>query len=262
MNSIENVIVNLKTIEKIFSNFIQESNFIRVEDKITWPDFKSGINKSLYMRQYETLLNSRQYTFLLSNKSFIQLYFEFTKEQQIKTIKYAYYPYPIILNEAEHELECYFDNQSDIIIGQFYFDLLQLMSEEMGVTLDDNQRKEAITFFKETYNYELDDNFLREITFDKIYSLTNYSHFRMDFDSTVLTHHKCEFQFGSVKQLRLPISKILSPFIFVDYIFRYFFKNEYQSLIASFNYKRNFISQKNECLNVLDFKEHNFFNII
>lgn len=262
MNSVAAVFTLLEIINKIFSEFIQESNFIRTGHKITWPNFNKGINKALYMKQYEELLANRQYTFLLVDKSFIQIYFEFTNLNELKTIKYSYFPYPIPLNATTDILENYFDNHFDSAIGQFYYDLLNLMSEEIGLKLDEQQRMETIKFFKEVYNYDVNDDDLRAMVFDKIYDLTNYSHFRMDFDSTVTTHHQCEFQFGAIKQIRLPISKILTPFIFIDFIFRYFFKKDYSSLISSFSYKRNFLINKQSCLPVIDFVEHSFYKII
>lgn len=262
MNSIETAFPLLEAINKIFSEFIQESNFIRAGNKITWPDFNKGINKALYMKQYEELLKNRQYSFLLVDKSFIQIFFEFTELNQLKTIKYGYYPYPIPLNATTDILENYFDNHFDNAIGQFYYDLLNLMSEEIGLKLDEQQRIETIKFFKEVYNYNLVEDDLRAIVFDKIYDLTNYSHFRMDYDSTVTTHHKCEFQFGAIKQIRLPISKILTPFIFIDFIFRYFFKKNYPHLLRQFSYKKYFIFNKQSCLPMDDFVEHSFYKII
>lgn len=262
MNSIENVLDLLQEINNTYSSFIQESNFVRVDNNISWPNYRKGLNKSFYVRQYQELLSQRQYSFLLIDKSFIQIYFEFDVASNIKTIKYSYYPYPIILNEKVDTIESYFDNYTDEAISQFYYDLLNVMSEEVGITLNDKEREETILFFKETYGYQLAESDLRQIAFDKIYELTNYSHFRMDYDATVSTHHKCEFQFGAIKQIRLPIAKILTPFIFFDYVLRYFFKKNYSSLVSERVYKRNFLRQKRNCIPIANFKEHSFYKVI
>lgn len=83
----------------------------------------------------------------------------------------------------------------------------------------------------------------------------------MDYDYSVSTHHKCEFQFGAIKNIRLPLDRILDPFLFFDLIFRYFFKEEYNNLI-NYQYIKNFLIGKKDSLTINNFKEHNIYKTL
>ncbi|QMW05487.1 DUF2290 domain-containing protein [Spirosoma foliorum] len=263
MNDLDFVLDRLSKINNIFSDFILETNYIRNNNTISWPDYKPGSHKFLYAREYEYLLKLRQYSFLFSDKSFIQCYYNFGAldgKSMLKEVKLCYYPYPVLLKQSLNDYEDLFDNTEDDNLKQYYYDLYLCMSDEFGFNIH-SQIDNAKINFEKKYGYNWEPDTLRGLLFDKIYKNTNYSHFRMDYDYAVTTHQKCELQFGAVKSIRFPIDRVLDPFLFFDLVFKSFLKDDYDNLIK-YDYKKHFILGKRYSILIDNFKENNIFKTL
>ena len=257
---ISETLESIKQIEELYSSLIIESNYIRNNNVITWPDFYNYGRKNLYAREYKNLLENRQYTFLFWDESFMQVYYEFNEAQAVNEAKLCYYPFPVRLNENIKDIEEFFEQNQNELISRYYYDLWNIMGEEIGVKTTDNQRSDFIEYFN-AKGYQFNPEDFQIEYFDEAYGLSNYSHFRMDYDANVMTHNKCEFQFGAIKSIRLPIDRILEPLIFFDFIVRYFFKDYYAQL-TTFKYKKAYLVSKAKCSLVDIFRERSFFNTI
>lgn len=263
MNNVDAVLNRLKVIESLFSRQILDSNLWSNEVSISWPKYEAINKKFIYAREYELILRKRQYSFLFSDNSLIQCYYLFDKPGKtanIKQIKLCYYPFPVHLKEKMEDYEYYFEEAEDDIIKQYYFDTYLCMSEEFGFNID-SQISSAKAHFKNKYGYSWEGNTFRGIMFDEVYEQTNFSHFRMDYDADVKTHHKCELQFGAIKNIRFPLDRILDPLLFFDIIFRSFFKDIYSSLITK-NYEREFSFGKSKSTLIPGFMENNIYKTL
>jgi hypothetical protein len=262
MTSMSNIFDQFKIIEKYFGSYIIDSNYIQNRETISWSNFISGMGKSLYAKDYQKLLNNRQYSFLLVDKSFLQFYYEFDSKHGLKTVKLCYYPYPIKLREDADHLEKYFTDSDDTLIGRYYFDLWNLISRELGYKTDERFLEATLSYFKSYFGYEFQNDEIRNDYFDQVYTLTNYSHFRMDYDATVTSHHKCEFQIGAIKKIRLPLDRILDPIMFIDLIFKWFFREDHNLINSNKKYRSKFLTSKRSTIPIPKFKEDSIFNTL
>jgi len=172
----------LKEINNIYGDFLLTSNHCRSSQAISWNNYSPGIfSKILYAKEYEQLVDARQYSFLLKDKSFFQFYYGYS-EGVLTKAKLCYYPYPIANREDIAELEEYFCQSGTDILETYYFGLKEL--QEIGVVS------------------------------------TNNSHFRLDYDSEVETHCKSHAQYGGINDLRIPFNHIISPIIFFEFIIK------------------------------------------
>jgi len=66
---INDVLLELEKIEKTYRELIVTSNYRKMNNfEISWVKYTPGIQKNLYAREYEILLQNRQYSFLLNDK--------------------------------------------------------------------------------------------------------------------------------------------------------------------------------------------------
>jgi hypothetical protein len=79
---ISDIWLELGKIKNTYRELIVTSNYKQINDfEISWDKYTSGIQKNLYAREYEILLQNRQYSFLLNdNMGFIQFYFKYKDE--------------------------------------------------------------------------------------------------------------------------------------------------------------------------------------
>lgn len=172
----------LDQINNIYSDMLLTSNYCRKEQDISWNNYSPGIfSKILYAKEYEQLLDERQYSFLLKDKSFFQFYYEFSNEVLTKA-KLCFYPYPISNREDMDALEEYFCESGTDILETYYYGLKEL--QEMGVVS------------------------------------TNNSHFRFDYDHNVESHCKSHAQYGGINSLRIPFNHIINPILFFEFIIK------------------------------------------
>ncbi len=97
--------------------------------------------------------------------------------------------------------------------------------------------------------------------FEYKYSATNTSHLRIDFDAKVTSHHKCEIQIGAINNVRLPMSKLISPFTFFEFITKNIFRTDadLSTIIESSNYPSIFQNSKRLAISIDSFIENNIF---
>ncbi|WP_159117731.1 DUF2290 domain-containing protein, partial [Alteromonas sp. KUL150] len=167
-------------INQLFADFILETNVATTASTISWNGYRSGFfSNRVYGSEYQNLIDSRQFSFLLFDKSFLQLFFEWDRNE-LRKAKLAYFPVPVKISNA-------------------YDDILE-SAEESGIDI-------------------LEDLFFGvESWVDKGINVVNTSHIRLDFDASVTTHSKCHLQVGAINELRIDSKRLLNPFVFCDWI--------------------------------------------
>lgn len=222
-------------------------------DYISWPNYISGISKKLYAKEYEFLKSKRQYSFLLENKGLIQLNYNY-KDNILKKVRLAYYPYPIKVKEDYNELDEYYVNSDDVTVGEFYYDLGVIANATVGITNGSSLAEEEVNY-KDVGKSELD---VLEENFNLKYLLTNTSHIRFDYDHDVKSHNKFEIQYSSINSIRIPSNKLLSPFLFMDFIVRNEFPESYKIISKKKSYKTAYSICYKKSYKVSQFMYDNF----
>ncbi|MFT3738502.1 MAG: hypothetical protein QM786_07070 [Breznakibacter sp.] len=249
---------DIDNIKRFFKEIIIDTLIQHTDTLISWSNYTAGIPKKMYSKEYENLKYNRQYSFLLKNNGFIQLFFEFNSTPELVKAKLAYYPYPIKLKENVEDLEDYYSTTDDFVLGEYYFDLWNLFQSELGKSSDDEEVKEIKDILDKI---GVSEHEVLEEKFNKKYELTNTSHIRFDFDSKVTSHHKFEIQYASLNTLRIPLKQIISPLVFMDFISRHEFPDFYKDLIKNNHYITAYnIALKNSLI-INGFKENNIYII-
>ncbi|MBT0812977.1 DUF2290 domain-containing protein [Litoribacter ruber] len=251
----------LDQIKTVFKDIILSTNYEKISENIlSWPNYKPGIFKNIYSKEYEFIVKNRQYSFLLKdNLGCIQFFYEFNNGEVLK-IKMAYYPYPVVLNENVTEVESFLDESYDETLLEYYYDIWEIFNHEFELNINDKDLKEIFLKSQSLGNNESFENLLMA-RFDFKYKLTNSSHIRIDFDSRVSSHNKCEIQVGAVNEIRVPINKIISPIIFFDFIVKNILKGTdfYENLSRKSNYVSMFKYHRSIKSEIDDFNESNIY---
>jgi hypothetical protein len=251
---------SIESATDIFRSTILTKNYDKISNNtISWKNYNPGIYKSLYAKEYQQLIRNKQYSLLLKDdKGLIQYYYEFENKCLIKA-KLAYYPYPIELNTTPADLEILFDDVDDQQLEMYYYDLWNILSYKFQFNFDDSELlKELTKKALEAGNTETPLAMILGI-FNEKYKFTNSSHLRIDYDSKVKSHHKCEIQIGAVNNIRLPMKHLISPFIFTDFLIKNLFKKEYSEIIKKASFKAGFTHSKKSSLTINPFIEDNIF---
>ena len=258
--TLDSVYKNIEQSKKIFRSLILSTDYIKIKNEISWANYKAGIFKNLYAKEYEIIIRNRQYSFLLKeNKGCIQFYYSFDNSGSLEKMKLCYYPYPIELRDTMEDIENNFVDHNDEMIGEYYYDLFNLFSHQFELSLSDEKLKSLIQESRNQGNYENEESLILG-KFENKYKFTNSSHLRIDYDSKVTSHHKCEIQIGAINNIRLPMDKIIMPFTFCDFIFKGVYLNEYKTIKAKSQYNNTFINSKSSSVNIKPFIEANIFN--
>lgn len=202
-----NLYENLEQTFRLFSKYLTDKNFHQNEGVISWLNYKSGISKLLYVKEYENIVNKRQYSFKIKeNNGFenqnilgiVQIYYEFNAKGLVKS-KLAYYPIPKLLNIEEGEIESYIDINTEEKIKEIY----DILSELVGFE----------------------------------FKITNTTSIRFDFDSKVKSHSRSHLQVDGINEIRLDTPYILYPFHFMDFIINNILPNEHKIILSTEDYK-------------------------
>jgi hypothetical protein len=257
--TLNNIETELNLIKSIFRELIITSNFKKVSsDVISWDEYQAGIFKNIYSKEYEFIVKNRQYSYLLTqDKGCIQFYY-FYENNVISKIKMAYYPYPVELREDKDQIESLVNDSEDEIISEYYFDLWNIFNHNFELNINDDNLKKLINDSIANGNDESIENLLLG-KFEYKYKNTNTSHFRIDYDSKVDAHHKCEIQIGAINNIRIPMERIISPLFFFDFIIKNVFKKEYSKIKIKSDYKTKFNNSKRNSMVVNPFEEFNIF---
>ncbi|GAB1540790.1 hypothetical protein NUACC21_34590 [Scytonema sp. NUACC21] len=257
---INDVLQELEKIKSAYRELIVTSNYKQMNTfEIGWDRYTPGIEKNLYAREYEMLLQNRQYSFLLNeDMGFIQFYFKYQDETNFDRIKMAYYPYPIKLREENYEIERYLYDSEDLILQEYYFDLWNILNREFGVPIEDKQLQKIISILVEESNIEpnLDDLMVEKFNYK--YEITNSSHIRIDY-SPVTSHHLCEIQIGAINNIRFPLDRIISPFLFFDFIIKNLYRKSYSSMFNERKFKQSLNFARKKSYQITNFNEDNIF---
>jgi len=117
--SLDEVYTNLEDTFEVFGSLISDHNYQKSHSMISWPNYQSPPHNLYYAREYEYLIEKQQYSFLLKDRSVIQIYYEFKeateqgKKKTKKTMELTEYrlalcPYPVITSEDKSQLEDYY----------------------------------------------------------------------------------------------------------------------------------------------------------
>ncbi|WP_312556500.1 DUF2290 domain-containing protein [Empedobacter brevis] len=251
----------LDTLREVHKKIIVTNNYEKLSSNIiSWPNYKSGIFKNLYSKEYEYIVRNRQYSFLLKdNLGCIQFYYEF-KDNQVSKIKMAYYPYPIALNDDIDDIEHYINDGNDENLLEYYYDIWEIFNHEFELNINDSELRTIFEKSQKLGNNESIENLLFA-RFNTKYKHTNSSHIRIDYDSNVQTHNKCEIQIGAINEIRIPINKILSPIVFFDFIIKNILRNGsyYNNLKNNSLYNQLFNYHRNHNSDINEFSEENIY---
>lgn len=148
---------------------------------ITWHNRVKGINRDAYYPlEYQYLLDKGQYSFLLSDASFLQMYYSF-RDNALQSARLAYYPAPLRLRARSED----------------FLDAAESFSE-----LDE-------TMFDHLYNWYEAIEERRDLPL-------NTSHLRFDFDARAISHAKSHIQFGAIQDVRLSADHYPMPVSFLQ----------------------------------------------
>lgn len=154
----------------------------RENKAITWNARKPGIFKNVYYPlEYQYLIDDQQYSLLLSDGSFFQFYYEFSKTDVLLKARLAYYPSPMPTVDSKESISYALD---------------------MAAENDDSKLLEHF------YNWV-------EVMEHKGLSPSNTSHIRFDYDSKVKVHDPAHIQFGGIQEFRVPSEFFPLPLVFV-----------------------------------------------
>lgn len=226
----------LKNIKALFGSVIQEDSYVVKDSIISWNNYSPGISKFLYSKEFRDNINKRQYSFLLMDNSHFQYYYEFEDENLVKA-KLAYYPVPIPSKDVSDisQLEEYLDEEDDFLVAEYYYDLFSYLSNKFDCSSEElNKKIQNLSEVGQQLGLSKEEVY--ESWIEKKYKLVNTSHFRIDYDSKVTSHHKVEIQFGGVNNVRFPFEKLISPFLFFEFVIRNIFPKEFIALSAKQQY--------------------------
>src|SRR5690606_34325583 len=150
------------------------------------------------VKDFENMVDNRQFSFLLKDSSIIQIYYE-SDEANLVKYRLAYYPTPVVRKLTSEEIEDYFDEATNDLYLSYYSQLIDTFGEEI------------------------------------VY--TNSNHIRFDYDSKVTSHFKNHIQFGGINDLRIPYKFLINPFCFIDFIIRNIYPTDFQRIKEKPSYK-------------------------
>ncbi|MFM8758003.1 MAG: DUF2290 domain-containing protein [Methylophilaceae bacterium] len=167
------------------SHVIQTNN-IHVDinkQTISWFNRLPGFQKDLYYPfEYQALLDKQQYSLLLADGSFLQIFYDFSGGAKLRSARLALYPQPIATRITEEEL---------------------LFAAEEALDRQDEE------LYEHLYNWS-------ELIELKGRLPANTSHIRFDFDSTVVAHSVAHLQLGAIQEFRVPADFFPQPLGFVQ----------------------------------------------
>ncbi|PVY69448.1 uncharacterized protein DUF2290 [Cupriavidus alkaliphilus] len=181
------VVQGLSHTRDLLRPIIQVDNVLvdEARNTLTWRNRISGIVKNVYYPiEYQHLIDNRQYSFLLTDGSFLQFFYEFEGLKKPKSVRLALYPPPVSVSATTEEL-------------------LEAADEALD-RQDDH-------LYEHLYNWV-------ELMEAKSVHPTNTSHVRFDFDSSVKVHEKAHLQFGAITELRVGADFIPQPIAFVELV--------------------------------------------
>jgi hypothetical protein len=160
---------SLNHVLEILQPLIQ-ANHIKIDEahqEISWRNRIRGIIKDVYYPiEYQHLIDTRQYSLLLSNGSFLQFYYGFDEKGAPKSVRLAYYPSPVSTKETVE-------------------DLLDAADDALDRSEDE--------LYEHLFNWV-------ELIEGKDLHPANTSHVRFDYDDNVKVHEKAHMMAASISR--------------------------------------------------------------
>lgn len=177
---------NIQYIRQCLASAIQIDNIeVQANERmVSWSPRIPGIRaRKYYPLEYQWLLDKHQYSLLLSDGSFFQIYYRFDENDKLLSGRLAYFPPPV---PTEEDAEGLLDGAA------------------LAADLDN------VEVFEHLYNIvELLDS-------HKIHP-ANTGHFRFDYDpSAVATHSASHLQFSGVNDIRIEADFFPMPAAFIQ----------------------------------------------
>lgn len=153
------------------------------EKAISWIGRKPGIVKNLYYPlEYQFLIDTHQYSLLLSDGSFFQFFYQFDTEENMTGARLAFYPRPMATRDSV---------------------------EQMLAAADEAMEREDNELFDHLYNWT-------ELMELKGQMPSNTSHIRFDYDPKVQTHSPSHLQLGGLHEFRIAANYFPQPLAFIQ----------------------------------------------
>lgn len=212
----------IESISTVFNSIIIDNLVVYNGNICTWENYIGGLSRLFYITEFQQCFDKKQYTFLLNDGSFFQFFAKFDKDGVVHS-RLAYYPYPVIKSSYYLEELDEFIYHEEGPVSDFFNDLynalkfnikVENVSQEKLLRLDQDgpEKKDYLALT------DVQDELLR-----KKYPVTHFSHIRVDYDRHADTHEQCEFQFGGMSSIRMPIDRYIDPFLFFSLIVHWFF---------------------------------------
>lgn len=169
---------------QLLAPIMQVNNIEYTANSLSWRGRTRGIYKEVYYPiEYQGLIDLRQYSILLTDGSFLQIYYDFDN-QGLTAARLAYYPAPVSTKSTKEDI---FD-AADIAI----------------------ERNED-ELYEHLYN-------CIELLEGKSLYPVNTSHIRFDYDKNVTAHEPSHIQLGAIQELRVPANFFPQPLAFIELI--------------------------------------------
>lgn len=173
---------SIREIENTLSKYIIGNNICRVDNSISWNNYQKGIIKNTYYPiEYQSIVDRSQYSLLFSDLSAIQFYYNFDRENKLKSARLALYPNPDLTFPVE-DLNDFQDLQYRDLMYDHMFSIMDILSD------------------LET----------RDCLFP-----SNTSHIRFDYDDSAGSHSKSHFQISGINNFRIDTNFVLLPKTFL-----------------------------------------------
>lgn len=176
-------------------------------------------SRSNHFSMYRTAIENRDYNIVLFDESILQFNFAIREGKLI--LRYAYYQVPF-----------------DFVSYEDYLESRGIRFEDVG---------EA---FREDYS-----QFLNELEVKENSVVIRYDHSEAEYIPAI--HAVSHLHFGCDNTIRIPINKILTPFIFIIFIIKQVYYPRWKSFMKDTNFvDKQFKISKASCMNI----HSRFFN--
>lgn len=194
MIPISSVFANLEATYTLFSEFILDRNYSQQPNVVGWPNYRPGISKQVYAKQYQDLISERQFSFLLIDGSAVQIHYAYD-ERGLKKVRLALYPVPKTVVVEPEQFDLYYDETISEVLESHYMLLHELMGQ--GV------------------------------------SVSNTTHVRFDYDRDVTSHSINHLQIDGIQEIRIPFKHLIMPFHFMDFLIKNMYNEDYKAMSSS-----------------------------
>ena len=221
-----NDIINLK---EVFAGVICDDMIAHDRHSISWKNYSPGNTQTVYKLAYTALKDSRQFSLLLTNDAIIQFYYQFNANNVLEKAKLHYYPSPVIADEKQAG-RCIIHEEQMPGAGQPF--------AGTAAAYEPAAASEAKSLLGKLCQQEL--GVLQE-RFGRRFSVDSALHIRLEYDHFVAGNNQFELQFSNLHTIRIPLQKVISPFLFMDFIVSVEFGSIYSAIKLNQAYNKGYM---------------------